>query len=98
MSNIDLLIIPLNRKIIDGITESANALKMLLFLKQIIQIRQYNAASKPFITRYTVKQTSDQKPKYVPGILINVCSSTSDRLYNNKKTYQKLLKCKDLYK
>ena len=32
------------------------------------------------------------------AFIFNVCSSTSDRLYNNKKAYQKLLKCKDFYK
>ena len=32
--------IPLNRNKIEGMTESANALKTLFFLKQIIQIAQ----------------------------------------------------------
>ena len=36
----DLLIIPLNKNSIDGMTDSVNALKMLFFLKQITQIVQ----------------------------------------------------------
>ena len=40
INNTDLLIIPLKRNKTDGIIESANALKTLLFLKHAIQIAQ----------------------------------------------------------
>ena len=40
INNIDLLIIPLNKKITDGIIDNANALKTVFFLKQIIHIPQ----------------------------------------------------------
>ena len=40
INKIDLLIIPLNKNNTDGIIESANALKILFFLKHIIQIIQ----------------------------------------------------------
>ena len=40
ISSTDRLIIPLNRNSTDGIIESASALKTLLFLKQMIHIRQ----------------------------------------------------------
>ena len=40
ISKIDLLITPLNKKITDGITESANALKTLVFFQQITHIAQ----------------------------------------------------------
>ena len=40
VNNTDLLIIPLNKNNAEGITESANALKTLFFLKHIIQIAQ----------------------------------------------------------
>nr|WP_330381163.1 hypothetical protein [Agathobacter rectalis] len=40
INSTDLLIIPLNKNNIEGIIESANALKMLFFLKHIIQIAQ----------------------------------------------------------
>ena len=40
INSTDLLIIPLNKNNIEGIIESANALKTLFFLKHIIQIAQ----------------------------------------------------------
>ena len=40
ISNIDLLIIPLNKNITDGMIESANALNTLFFFQQITQIIQ----------------------------------------------------------
>ena len=43
INNIDLLNIPLDKNITDGIIERANALKTLFFLKQTIQIKQYSA-------------------------------------------------------
>ena len=36
----DLIRMPLNKNIADGRIDSANALNMLLYLKQIIHIRQ----------------------------------------------------------
>lgn len=41
IKRIDLSIIPLKKNNIEGITESANALKRSFLLKQIIQIAQY---------------------------------------------------------
>ena len=40
INNIDLLIIPLNRKMADGITDNAIALKNVFFLKHITHIKQ----------------------------------------------------------
>ena len=40
ISSTDLLAIPLNRNMIEGIIDSDSALKTLLFLKQISQIKQ----------------------------------------------------------
>ena len=40
INNTDLLITPLNKNKIEGITESTNALRTELFLKHIIQIAQ----------------------------------------------------------
>ena len=40
INSTDLLITPLNKNKIEGTTESANALKMVFFLKHIIQIAQ----------------------------------------------------------
>ncbi len=41
INNIDLLIIPLNKKTTDGIIDNANALNIVFFLKQIVHIKQY---------------------------------------------------------
>ena len=49
---IDRLIIPLNKNKTEGITDSAGALNMLLFLKQIIQITQYNTTNIVSTIRY----------------------------------------------
>ena len=51
-NRIDLLIIPLNKNKTEGITDSASALNMLLFLKQIIQIAQYNTTNIVSTIRY----------------------------------------------
>ena len=58
ISNIDLIIIPLNKNIIDGIIENDNDLKALSFLKQIIQIKQYNIVKITFTTRYIISDLS----------------------------------------
>ena len=53
------LVIPLNRNIADGIMESESARNKLLFLKQKIQIAQYNAARTESTARYAAKIFSD---------------------------------------
>ena len=63
ISKIDLLIIPLNKNIIEGIIDNANALKTLFFLKQIIHIKQYNITKIIFIIRYIANASSLHHPK-----------------------------------
>ena len=88
-SSTDLVIIPLNINKIEGITESANALKTLFFLKHIIQITQYSTTNIISIIRYIANASSEHHPKKVPGILIIIktkqpnlpaCSMTSIHL------------------
>ena len=86
---IDRLIIPLNKNKTEGITDSASALNMLLFLKQIIQIAQYNTTNIVSTIRYMANASSDHHPNHVPGMLIiikpkqpslPICSATSINL------------------
>ena len=88
-NRIDLLIIPLNKNKTEGITDSASALNMLLFLKQIIQIAQYNTTNIVSTIRYMANVSSDHHPNHVPGMLIiikpkqpnlPICSATSTNL------------------
>ena len=88
-NRIDLLIIPLNKNKTEGITDSASALNMLLFLKQIIQIAQYNTTNIVSTIRYMANASSDHHPNHVPGMLIiiepkqpnlPICSATSINL------------------
>ena len=51
INNIDLLIIPENKKITDGIIDNDKALKIVLFLKQTPHIKQYNIIKVVFIVR-----------------------------------------------
>ena len=69
-NRIDLLIIPLNKNKTEGITDSASDLNMLLFLKQIIQIAQYNTTNIVSTIRYMANASSDHHPNHVPGMLI----------------------------
>ena len=88
-NRIDRLIIPLNKNKTEGITDSASALNMLLFLKQIIQIAQYNTTNIVSTIRYMANASSDHHPNHVPGMLIiikpkqpnlPICSATSINL------------------
>ena len=88
-NRIDRLIIPLNKNKTEGITDSASALNMLLFLKQIIQIAQYNTTNIVSTIRYMANASSDHHPNHVPGMLIiikpkqpnlPICSATSTNL------------------
>lgn len=88
-NRIDLLIIPLNKNKTEGITDSASALNMLLFLKQITQIAQYNTTNIVSTIRYMANASSDHHPNHVPGMLIiinpkqpnlPICSVTSTNL------------------
>ena len=88
-NGIDRLIIPLNKNKTEGITDSASALNMLLFLKQIIQIAQYNTTNIVSTIRYMANASSDHHPNHVPGMLIiikpkqpnlPICSATSINL------------------
>lgn len=72
INNIDLLIIPLNKNKIDGIIDSANALKMLSFLKQIIHIKQYKVTRTISPAMYIMNALSFHHPKQVLGIFINI--------------------------
>jgi hypothetical protein len=85
----DRLIIPLNKNKTEGITDSASALNMLLFLKQIVQIAQYNTTNIVSTIRYMANASSDHHPNHVPGMLIiikpkqpnlPICSATSINL------------------
>ena len=78
-NRIDLLIIPLNKNKTEGITDSASALNMLLFLKQIIQIAQYNTTNIASTIRYMANASSDHHPNHVPGMLIIIKSLQHDR-------------------
>ena len=51
VSNTDLVMIPLNKNRIDGRMDSASARNILLFRKQMIQIRQYSTTSSASVTR-----------------------------------------------
>ena len=91
-NRIDLLIIPLNKNKTEGITDSASALNMLLFLKQIIQIAQYNTTNIASTIRYMANASSDHHPNHVPGMLIiikpqqpnlPICSATSTNLFHH---------------
>ena len=62
---------------------------MLLFLKQIIQIAQYNTTNIVSTIRYMANASSDHHPNHVPGMLIiikpkqpnlPICSATSINL------------------
>ena len=64
-NRIDLLIIPLNKNKTEGITDSVSALNMLLFLKQIIQIAQYNTTNIVSTIRYMANASSDHHPNHV---------------------------------
>lgn len=86
----DLSMIPLKINRTEGMTESATALARLLFLKQIAQIRQYSPTRKALTNRYMERAPSDQKPRYVPGILKTIrrkqpnrpiCSNASTGLF-----------------
>ena len=68
INGIERPIIPLSKKIVDGIMESESALKTPFFLKQIIHIRQYSATNITFTIRYTANASSDHQPYQVPGI------------------------------
>ena len=59
----DRLIIPLNKNKTEGITDSASALNMLLFLKQIVQIAQYNTTNIVSTIRYMANASSDHHPR-----------------------------------
>ena len=89
-NKIDRLIIPLNKNSTEGITDSASALNILLFLKQMIQITQYAITNVVSTIRYMANASSDHHPNHVPGIftIINikhpnlpVCSATSTNLF-----------------
>ena len=70
VSRSDLDIIPLNRNITDGITESASALKIPSFLKQKIQTARYSITKAVSIIRYRANASSERQPSHVPGIFI----------------------------
>ena len=85
----DLLIIALNTKTVDGSIERANALNIPVFLKQMIQIRQYRMTNNTSTIRYNANASSDHQPNQVPGILIiinpkqpnlPICSTSSIHL------------------
>ncbi|MGN1202475.1 MAG: hypothetical protein ACI4RF_04210 [Eubacterium sp.] len=90
ISKTDLLIIPLNKNITDGITESAMARNTLFFLKHTIHIKQYNKTKTVFMIKYTANASSLRQPKQVAGILniikpkhpnLPICSSDSIVLF-----------------
>ena len=60
--------IPLNKNKMDGMIESAIALNILFFLKQIAQIAQYRMTKTVSATRYRASASSDHQPKVREGI------------------------------
>ena len=62
VSKIDLLIMPLIRKITDGIMDRASALNTPFFFQQTIQRMQYNATSRASRMRYRAKASLDAQP------------------------------------
>lgn len=70
VSSTERLIIPLKRKITDGITDSDSARNRLFLRKHTAQIMQYAAVITVLAIRYTAKALSDQKPIAVYGIFI----------------------------
>lgn len=103
INNIDLLIIPLNEKITNGITNNDTALKTVFLLKQKNHIVQYSATSTIFTIRYIENASSDHQLNHVPGILkimkpkhpnLPVCSIISTNLLFHlfsKSSYSLLL-------
>ena len=61
--------IPLNKKIHDGIIDSDNALKRSFLFQQMNQNTRYAKHNAPFTDKYTINALSNQKLKYVCGIL-----------------------------
>ena len=69
VSKIDLLIIPLIRKTMDGMMDRANALNIPFFFQHTIQKMQYNITSRVSRMRYRAKDSLDAQPNQVPGTL-----------------------------
>lgn len=90
ISKIDLLIMPLIKKTVDGMIDRANALNIPFFFQQTIQRTQYNVTSRASKMRYRAKDSLDAQPNQVPGMLkimnpkqpnLPICSTSSTVLF-----------------
>lgn len=90
ISKIDLLIMPLIKKTVDGMIDRANALNIPFFFQQTIQRTQYNVISRVSRMRYRAKDSLDTQPNQVPGMLkiikpkqpnLPICSTSSTVLF-----------------